>query len=459
MSIPQNVMDELLELTDSKADIKAALRTKNRDPSDDMRTYGDEIRQIETAQLILPERKDINFYDYDGILMYSYTFLETGRLDALPEPPAHDGLIFQEWNWTLDEIRTATIPADIMATFDTIGGWTEIHLSLVSTLALTPEILWRQTVAHGVDVDWGDGSPIQTYAGSGNTNIIKNHTYETIGDYVIKLRANSGTFFLGVGTNSGIIRLPYSKFVTAIHIGSGGALLNNYGLYGHASGLISLRRVTIPNTITTIGTGFLMDATALENIGLPRGITAIPANGFSKCSALRLVSIPYTVTEIKNNAFEGCNNLFTLSLPNSISIIGAHAFNGMRNLDTLHIKIDSDNKLNTYTFYSCSTLKKSLLEEGITSIAAISYTNCTSILEFDIPSTVTYIGDRALANFTTLLAMNCKPVVPPTCFDDSTVFRSLNSSCIIYVPTGSLSAYQNAPIWSEHASKMQEKDF
>ena len=50
------------------------------------------------------ERNDVNFFDYDGTLLYAYTWEEALELTELPEGPEHEGLVFQEWNYTLEDI-------------------------------------------------------------------------------------------------------------------------------------------------------------------------------------------------------------------------------------------------------------------------------------------------------------------------------------------------------------------
>ena len=51
------------------------------------------------------EEKDVNFYDYDGTCLCSYTAQEAQQLTALPTTPIHEGLTFQEWNFTLAKIK------------------------------------------------------------------------------------------------------------------------------------------------------------------------------------------------------------------------------------------------------------------------------------------------------------------------------------------------------------------
>ena len=53
------------------------------------------IEAIESGGgVVEPEEKDVNFYDYDGTRLYSYTLAEAQALTVLPTPPEHEGLTF-----------------------------------------------------------------------------------------------------------------------------------------------------------------------------------------------------------------------------------------------------------------------------------------------------------------------------------------------------------------------------
>lgn len=43
----------------------------------------------------------VNFRDYDGTIVQSYSAADFAALTAMPENPSHDGLTSQGWNWTL----------------------------------------------------------------------------------------------------------------------------------------------------------------------------------------------------------------------------------------------------------------------------------------------------------------------------------------------------------------------
>jgi hypothetical protein len=51
------------------------------------------------------QRSDVNFFDYDGTLLYAYTWEEAKELTELPELPVHSGLTVEGWNYTLEDIK------------------------------------------------------------------------------------------------------------------------------------------------------------------------------------------------------------------------------------------------------------------------------------------------------------------------------------------------------------------
>ena len=60
------------------------------------------------------EKKDVNFYDWEGTLLFGYSVEEVQAMTSLPAPDTspnyqsvdHDLLVFQEWNWSLANIKT-----------------------------------------------------------------------------------------------------------------------------------------------------------------------------------------------------------------------------------------------------------------------------------------------------------------------------------------------------------------
>jgi hypothetical protein len=77
-------------------------------------------------------KKDVNFYDYDGTRLYSYTVEEAQALTELPPLPTQPGLICQEWNYDLVTIKSYNRAMDIGATYITDDGKTRLYIRIAT---------------------------------------------------------------------------------------------------------------------------------------------------------------------------------------------------------------------------------------------------------------------------------------------------------------------------------------
>ena len=361
---------------------------------------------------------DVNFYDYDGTLLYSYTIAEANLLTELPQPPTHEGLTFQGWNYSLESVQTATRRMDVGATYITSDGKTRLYITVPanSEPGLPPPrnqvpLYFRQTVANGVTIDWGDSSPTETLPGTGVVSTT--HTYETAGDFVIslspvdgcELQLGSGSIqncVMGSTRNNGRI---YCNMLKRVEVGSSVVSVENYALYY----CYSLSRVVIPDGVTSIGTSAFYNCFSLTSVVIPDGVTSIGDSAFSDCYSLSRVVIPDGVTSIGDSAFYNCFSLTSVVIPDGVTSI-----------------VDS-------AFYNCFSLTSVVIPDGVTSIGTYAFRSCYGIKEY-----------------------HCKPLTPPT-LSNTNVFSGIPSDCIIYVPVGSLEAYKTATNWSKYASYMQEE--
>ena len=112
------------------------------------------------------EAKDVNFYDYDGTLLYSYTAQEFAQLDALPDNPSHTGLTAQGWNWTKAQISSQLTNVggvvNVGQLYITTSGDTEMDVFITSKNELSLSVAPNGTVT----VDWGDGTAASTITGT-----------------------------------------------------------------------------------------------------------------------------------------------------------------------------------------------------------------------------------------------------------------------------------------------------
>ena len=115
------------------------------------------------------------------------------------------------------------------------------------------------------------------------------------------------------------------------------------------------------------------------------------------------------------DSFSRCSNLTSITLPESIKTISG-------------------------AFYHCSSLKTVSLPSGLQSIGGYSFVSCTSLKSITIPASVTSIGSNEFASCTALEQVTLLPTTPPV-FGDSCFF---DTTCVIYVPKGTLEAYKAA---------------
>ena len=128
------------------------------------------------------------------------------------------------------------------------------------------------------------------------------------------------------------------------------------------------------------------------------------------------------LTSIGYSAFEGCTGLASIELPNSVTSIGYSAFEG------------------------CTGLASIELPNSVTYILHGAFSHCSSLASIELPNSVTFIIDGAFSYCTGLASMTVLAETPPT-LDGS--FGGVNKSIPVYVPCGSLAAYQNAYGWNE----------
>lgn len=129
---------------------------------------------------------------------------------------------------------------------------------------------------------------------------------------------------------------------------------------------------------------------------IPNGVTSIDVGAFVDCVGLESVEIPDGVSTIPKQCFMRCYNLKSVQMPDGLQTLGQNAFSACRSLKTL-----------------------------------------------TIPATVSFYGMYALNGLQSLETLKFEATSPAT-ISDNTTFDSLPTTCKIYVPTGSLTAYTSA---------------
>ena len=184
--------------------------------------------------------------------------------------------------------------------------------------------------------------------------------------------------------------------------------------------------------------------------GVSEGGTPLSiATGTSSSSTFNGLVSPAVIlqdglTSIGSYAFEGCRSLTNIEIPNSVTSIGDYAFMNCSSLTSIEIP-SSVTSIGERAFYYCRSLTSIEIPSSVTSIGYAAFQNCSSLTSIEIPSSVTSIGNYAFSNCSKLSTITVKATTPPTL--GSSAIPS-NDVTKIYVPSGSVSAYQSA--WSNY---------
>ncbi len=145
----------------------------------------------------------------------------------------------------------------------------------------------------------------------------------------------------------------------------------------------SLAKVTIPDSVTSIGEYAFYGCSSLARITIGKGVTSIGEYAFRYCYSLASVTIPDSVTSIGYSAFSGCTGLASVTMPDSVTFIGMSAFGGCTGLVSVTIP-DSVTRIGSYAFYGCSSLTSVTIGNGVTSIGESAFDDCKNLNRVNI---------------------------------------------------------------------------
>ena len=403
-----------------------------------------------------PAESDINFYDYDGTLLYAWTLDELAGKTALPDLPTRTGLTCQGWNWTLAEIKSLNRKVQVGLNYITDDGKTRLYITIPDVVSTwTIPLCFLQTVANGVTVDWGDGSAAQTFAGTGE--IQTTHQF-TAGDHIITLAVADGCT-LTLGRNAsvrnvfgalGTSNASITSTLKRVEIGKNVTRLGSYGF----SECRQLSTITIPVSVTSVGGNALSICYALEAVVLPKGCTISESWTFYDDKAIRIVSIPSGITKIGTQVFRSCESLKSITLPDTLTEISAFAIGYCRTIDEL-ILPNSVTSIGDSALTWLASASKLVIGNGITTIPASFASNCYSLIRIDFPAGITSIGASAFANCQGVLWYNFTHCTAVPTLANTNAFTNINANCKIQVPASLVDEWKAATNWATYADHIE----
>ncbi len=219
---------------------------------------------------------------------------------------------------------------------------------------------------------------------------------------------------------------------------------NNYYNYSEPAGLTS---ITLPNTITSIGSSAFNSCYNLSSISIPESLKSIEFEAFRFCYSLSSVNLPEGLVSIKDGAFYHCSSLTSITIPNSVTTINPGTFFGCTSLASVDIP-NSVITIGNGAFADCEKLTSITIPNSVKTIGIQTFIHCTGLTSINIPNSVTSIEEAAFAGCSILKSVTVNWATPLVI--DVNVFNGVPlASATLYVPFGTLAAYKIAPVWKD----------
>ncbi|MDR0838527.1 MAG: leucine-rich repeat protein [Oscillospiraceae bacterium] len=210
--------------------------------------------------------------------------------------------------------------------------------------------------------------------------------------------------------------------------------LTSIGNYAFASSkLIEFELSPALAANATLGTHLFNGSAQLAKVTLPEGLTAISTGWFSGCTSLKAIDIPSTVTSIGANALQN-SGLTSLVVPAGVTVIPNVLAAGSTRLETVTLLGDVTS-IGETTFSNCAALREINIPATVKSVSGWAFTNCTSLKEVILPQGLETLGSSVFSGASGLEAL----VIPASV---TTIGTNLVQNCDaaklnIYVERGS----------------------
>ena len=253
-----------------------------------------------------------------------------------------------------------------------------------------------------------------------------NLTYSSV-DGVEYLFSDSYAFLIDGSSAGGDLSLPSNVGGKPVRVIAGTAFRGT-----------SLTSITIPNSVTSIGSSAFQYCSSLTSIvvavdnpnyssigplllnkngteliagagasgdfTIPSSVTSIGLAAFASCTSLTSINIPDSVTSIGGSAFVGCSSLTSVTIPNSVTSIGERAFQNCSGLTSATIG-NSVTSIGERAFYHCSSLTSITIPDSVTSIGGSAFKSCSSLVA------ITFEGAPPAFNLDTLTDTSSEPIL------------------------------------------------
>lgn len=150
--------------------------------------------------------------------------------------------------------------------------------------------------------------------------VIGEITDVTLNTIINKIRNANSPINLDLSKATGITDITRNK--------SGDSIFKN---------CLSLKKIILPNCLTSIGAYAFWSCSSLESIIIPENVTAIGSMAFSR-TKITEIKLPSNLASLSSYLFSGCNNLSAIKIPAKVSRIEPNVFSGCINLTSVEFE-------------------------------------------------------------------------------------------------------------------------
>jgi|GEM_PF-964289 len=225
------------------------------------------------------------------------------------------------------------------------------------------------------------------------------------------------------------------------------------------TGRKTLKTIKLPPTITKIEVA-AFTGSSLTSIVLPNGVTTVEDWAFAD-SELNSVIIPASLSTIGLCSFTYNFLLTSFQVAGDnpyLTTIDGVLFNKMKNTIICYpngkyvpvYQIPEGVVVVDKSAFAGWSLQQFLIPNTVNTLSRYSFFSCESLTTIDIPASVTFIGESAFNNCKGLTSITVRATTPVDLSSSIDVFLNVNkTTCTLYVPVGSKSAYQAAGQWKD----------
>jgi hypothetical protein len=178
----------------------------------------------------------------------------------------------------------------------------------------------------------------------------------------------------------------------------------------------------IPSTVTSIGIYAFYNCTSLSSINIPSSVTSIETYAFS-CPALISVDSSNSNYMSIDGVLYNKNQTILIQYP----VLRSGSFNIPSSVTSI----------GNGAFYNCTGLTAIAIPSSVTSIGSSAFYNCTGITAITIPSLVTTIGSNAFYNCTGLTSVTIPSSV-------SSIRSNAFAQCPAFITVDSSNSYYSS---------------